>query len=321
MAANELKGVVKFGNSTITNDIRENLIAFFEWGILDKGGYVNVEISDSGVYGSNSSTMRLVDHPDYTAGRVWETFRSSWVWQSGITYSPSPLVATTPANPGVSGVYVDSTFRVAGSTGTYSHVLDHQNGRVVFDAAIPTGSLVQCEHSYKYVQIERSDGLPWFKEIQQRSERVDLDTFASTSGAWSQFPNNRVQLPAVGVEISPAREMVGYQLGGGHYVYTDVLFHCVSEDSYMRDVLVDTINLQNHKTLNMFNINSLADSGTFPLNESGVPTSGALRYPDLTLNYPGGTLFLKDMTIDSIYSLGNVYVGTVKCTTEVVLGV
>ena len=320
MGATDLKGVTAFGESTITNDIRENVVAFFEWGILNKGGFVNVELSDSGVYGGNSSTLRPVNHPHYSAGQVWETHKANWVWQSGLSPTPSPLVANTPSYPGVSGVYVGSTFYAAGTTGTYSHVLDHENGRVVFNTAIPTGSLVQCEHSYKYVNITISEGLPWFKEIQQRSERIDTD-FLSTSGSWSQFPRNRVQLPAIGVEITPNREMVGYQLGGGHYVYTDVLFHCIAEDVYMRDALMDTVNLQNQKTINMFSLNSLADSGTFPLNESGVPASGALRYPDLTTTYPGGTMYFKDMSIDSIYSFGNVHVATVKCTTEIVLGV
>lgn len=321
MSATSLKGIGKIGDSTITNDIRDNLVAFFDWGLLNTDGFINVELSDSGVYGGNSSTLRLVDDPAFNAGQVWEGFRSNWVWESGVGNDYSPLVSTDNTNPGVSGVYVGGAFYANTTTGTYAHTIDHQQGRIIFHTAIPTTGLVQCEHSYKYVNVTYSDGLPWFKEIQKRSERFEVDEFASTTGTWSQSPNSRLQLPAIGIEIVPRREMVGYQLGGGHWVYTDVLFHCIAEDPYMRDSLVDIVSLQNQKTINLFNLNSLAESGTFPLNHSGVPVSGALRYPDLTTDFPNGTLRMEGMGIDSMYSEGDIYVGTVKCTTEVVIGV
>jgi len=77
MSATSLKGIGKIGDSTITNDIRDNLVAFFDWGLLNTDGFINVELSDSGVYGGNSSTLRLVDDPAFNAGQVWEGFRSN----------------------------------------------------------------------------------------------------------------------------------------------------------------------------------------------------------------------------------------------------
>jgi hypothetical protein len=322
MANLDLKGFSKLGDSTLTNDIKENLISFFDWGLLEKENYINVSIPTSGYYGGNEHQLRLVDDPRYDAGQVWEGFRSNWVWQSGVTVTPGPLVGTDDSNPGVSGVYVSGVFHNIDSTGTYAHHINHPLGRVVFDTAIPTTSTVTCEYSYKYVNVTQSNGLPWFNEIQKRSERVDNSQFLTTSGDWSQLSQNRYQLPAIGIEIVNNRSFEGYQLGGGSYVYTDVLFHCIAEDPYMRDNLLDAVSYQNEKNFMMYDLNGIADSGTFPLNHNGVPASGALHFSELITQFPFKNLRLFNMRFDSVYPLGtNLYVGTVKCTTEVILGV
>ena len=101
----DLKGFTKLGDSTLVNDIKENVISFFDWGLLKKDNYINVSIPSSGIYGGNEHQLRLVDDPRYTAGQVWEGFRSNWVWESGITGTDgAPLVSSSNANPGVSGV-------------------------------------------------------------------------------------------------------------------------------------------------------------------------------------------------------------------------
>jgi len=47
-----------------------------------------------------------------------------------------------------------------------------------------------------------------------------------------------------------------------------------------------------------------------------------LRFPDLTTNYKFKALRFLDMKFDSIYTLNpNLFVGTVKCTTELIFGV
>lgn len=322
MANIDLKGFSKLGDSTLTNDIKENLISFFDWGLLEKENYINVSIPTSGYYGGNEHVLRLVDDPRYTAGQVWEGFRSNWVWQSGVSGSPAPLVSTDNSNPGVSGVYVSGVFYPVATTGTYAHHINHPLGRVIFDTAIPTTSAVTCEYSYKYVNVTQSNGLPWFQEIHKRSERVENSQFITSSGDWSQLSQNRYQLPAIGIEIVNNRSFKGYQLGGSSYVYTDVLFHCISEDPYMRDNLLDAVSYQNEKNFMMYDLNDIADSGTFPLNHNGVPASGALRFSELITQFPFKNLRLFNMRFDSVYPLGtNLYVGTVKCTTEVILGV
>ena len=63
------------------------------------------------------------------------------------------LVGTNNTKPGISGVYVDGAFKPSTITGTYAHHVDYFDGRVVFDTAIPTGSVVQAEFSYKWINV------------------------------------------------------------------------------------------------------------------------------------------------------------------------
>lgn len=322
MAEINLKGFSKLGDSTLNNEIKDNLVSFFDWGLLNKENFINVEIPSSGYYGGNEHILRAVQDPRYTDGQVWEGFRSNWVWESGLSGDSSPLVGTDNANPGVSGVYVNGTFHSVTETGTYAHHINHPLGRVVFDTAIATTGDVQCEYSYKYVNVTKSNGLPWFKEIQKRSERVENSQFLTNSGDWSQLSQNRAQLPLLGIEVTNSRSYKGYQLGGGSYVYTDVLIHCVAEDPYMRDSLLDIVSHQNEKTFQMYDQNLIAAADAYPLNYNGVPASGALRFPDLATTYPFKSMRIFNCKFDSVYSLGSdLYVGTVKCTTEVILGV
>ena len=322
MANIDLKGFSKLGDSTLVNDIKENIVSFFDWGLLNKENFVNVEIPSSGYYGGDEHRLRPVKDPRYTDGQVWEGFRSNWVWESGVTGDSSPLVSNDPTNPGVSGVYVNDTFYPNTTTGEFAHHVNHPLGRVVFDTAIDTDSVVNCEYSYKYVNVGQCNGLPWFKQIQKNSERVDRKQFLSSSGDWSQLSQTRMQLPAIGVEVTNSRSFKGYQLGGGSYVYTDILIHCVAEDAYMRDSLIDMVSYQNEKTFQMYDLNKIAEADAFPLDYRGVPVSGALEFPDLAVTYPFKGMRIFNCKFDSVYSLSpEVFVGTVKCTAEIILGV
>lgn len=313
---NNLKGFTTFGDATVTTHIRENLISFFDYGIVSKSGFINIEIPSTGYYGGNDQQLRPVNDPRYTNGQVWEGFRSNWVWESGI----GALTSNDNAYPGVSGVYINSTFYPVSTTGEYSHYINHPLGRVIFNSPISTDSTVECNFSYKYVNVTRVDGLEWFKQIQENSERSDNTNFINNSGEWGILGDNRLQLPAIGVELVNARRMRPYQLGGGQTVFTDFLFHCVAEDIYTRDHLVDIICLQNDKVLKAYNLDDISANDAFPLDYRGVPTSGALTYPNLISEYEGNHIRLIESSIDSVYSLTpNVHIGSVKVKTEVIL--
>lgn len=315
-----LKGFDSVFEATLNNELQDNIIEFLDWGLLEKGNYFNVTLGETSPDGYDYSLLKMSSNPHFASGQAWESFRKNWVWQSGISYSPAPIVGTNHTIPGISGVYVNDTFYPSTSSGTYAHKVDYYNGRIVFNNPIPTGSKVQAEYSYKYINVIYANELPWIREIQYRTLDVAGNfNNINTKGEFNVPAESRVQLPAIAVEIVPRRTLRGFQLGGGQYVDTDILFHCLAEDENTRNQLVDIISLQNDKTVLMFNTNSLINSGQAPLDYNGFPTSGALRYPDIILNYTSNLIRLKNSTVQGMELINsNFYAGIVRLTTEVI---
>jgi hypothetical protein len=310
----QLKGFDNVFASTLNNDLQDNLVEFFDWGLLEKGNYMNVTLGELSPDGQDYSKLKISSNPNYPAGKAWEGFRKNWIWQSGVSYDPAPIVGIDDAIPGISGVYVNDTFYPSDTVGTYAHHVDYYNGRIVFDNPIPTGSKVQAEYSYKYINVLYANSLPWLSEIQKDSMNLD-SSFNINKGKYDIPSEARVQLPAIAVEIVPKRNMKGYQLGGGQWVHTDVIFHCLAEDEYTRNKLVDIVSLQNDKTVYMFNSNTIASSGDFPLDYRGFPVSGAMRYPDLIHNYYGGSIRLENSNVQNMQLYdSNFFAGIVKLT-------
>lgn len=315
----ELKGFDSVFDSTLNNDLQDNIVEFLDWALLEKGNYMNVTLGELSPDGQDYSKLKLSSNPNFVQGTAWESFRKNWVWQSGISYNPPPIVGSDHAKPGISGVYVNDTFYSSTTTGQYSHNIDYYNGRVVFNNPIPTGSKVQAEYSYKYINILYANSLPWLSEIQKKSLELDSSFNIINKGKYDIPAEARVQLPAIAIEIVPRRTFKGYQLGGGQMVDTDILFHCLAEDEYTRNKLVDIISLQNDKNIYMFNSNLLANSGAFPLDYRGFPVSGAMRYPDLLYNYFGGTTRFKNTIVQNMELFNsNFFAGIVRITLDTI---
>lgn len=314
-----LKGINNIFDATLNNELQDNIVEFLDWGLLEKGNYFNVTLGEQDPQGNDYSLLRMSSNQHYASGQAWEGFRKNWVWQSGTGYNPEPLVGTNDAIPGLSGVYVDDDFYPSDTTGDYAHSVDYFNGRIIFDQPIPTGSKVQAEYSYKYINVVYSNALPWIREIQYRTDGPVGNFSVQDKGEFNLVPEMRLQLPAIAVEIVPRRTARGYQLGGGQFVYTDVLFHCLAEDEMTRNKLVDIISYQNDKTIFMFDTNEVADSGAFPLDYNGVPVSGALRYPDLVNAYTGSRMRFENSIVQGMELINsNFYAGIVRMTTEVI---
>jgi hypothetical protein len=314
-----LKGFDSVFDSTLGNEIQDNLIEFFDWALLQKGNYQNVTLSELSPNGGDYSKLKPSSNPNYPSGLAWEGFRKNWVWQSGVSYSPQPLLGTNNSKPGISGVYVNNVFYPSSTSGTYTHKIDYYNGRVLFNNPIPTGSTVKAEYSYKYINIIYANSLPWLREIQYKSLDLPPAFNSNNKGEFAIPAENRVQLPAIAIEIVPRRTLRGYQLGGGQYVDTDVLFHCLAEDEFTRNKLIDIVSLQNEKTIWMFDSNKIANSGDFPLDYMGVPVSGALRYPDLLDKYYKGKMRFKNSNVQNMELINsNFYAGIVRMTIETI---
>lgn len=319
MSFTKFKGVNNIGDSTLTEVIKTNMRYWLDWAFLDIGAYFNVEIPQSGAYGGDESRLRPVydrrrSRATATTSSVWEGFRGSWVWESGIEQPTQPIQ--------VSGVFVDNVFHpVSGG----DHHVDYINGRIVFNTPIAKTSVVRAEYSYRWINVLDANDIPWLRETSFNSQVIDTNKFFNYgSGERSQLGEMRLQLPAIAVE-TVGRNFAGYQLGGGQWSYNDVIFHVITENGNDADKIADILAEQNDKTIFLFNPDHLADSGAFPLNYQGSIASGAMTYPALVADKTNGGYrsnklrFSNARKQDGVEINENLYVRPVRVTTEVVL--
>ena len=129
----------------------------------------------------------------------------------------------------------------------------------------------------------------------------------------------RLQLPAIAVEVVPRRRYKGYQLGGGQFTYTDILFHCIAEDEYTVNQMIDTVSFQNDKTIFMFDSNWVASSGAFPLDYMGIPVASAKRYPELIQEFSTKRLRFQNSLVSEVEMLNSdLHGGVVRMTAEII---
>ena len=322
--SSEFKGVGFLSEDTYGDILKANMVAFVDWNMINRGGFANVSIPSSGIYGGDKHRLRPANDPRYNNGQVWQAFRGNWVWQSGLS---------TPIQPiHVSGVNVNGTFYPSSTTGIYSHIVDYPRGRIIFNSAIPTSSNVQAEYSYKLVNVQSADEVPFLRVIQYDSNRPDNPMYTQTgSGDWDIMIEERGQLPMIVVSVSEDKTTKGYQLGGGSYVYCNVLFYIFDETNRFHNKFSDALTFQKEKNIFLFDTNLVARANRYPLNSYGSISSGALTYPQMvessgnggfrfTDNCAGGILHIKDAEARAGEWLNNkLYYSIVKYQTEVIL--
>ena len=161
--------------------------------------------------------------------------------------------------------------------------------------------------------------IPWLREVQYRSLDLNSSFLQAGKGEWDTPPETRLQLPAIAIEIVPRRSFQGYALGGGQWVYTDVLFHCIAENEMTRNELVDIVSFQSDKKIGTYDSNVVARSGDFPIDYKGTPVSGALAFPDLVKKHRGSHVRFLNPSVQGMDMINsNMYGGIVKITTEVI---
>jgi hypothetical protein len=300
-------------DSTLSNVLLDNFVYFYDWGFTDRGSYYNINIPQSGIYGGDRHKLRLADDPNYTSGQVWEGYRKNWVWETGVSASVDQPIQ-------ISGVFVDDTFRATGNI-EEPYYIDYKNGRVVFDSAVSTSSTVKIEYSHKWVEVIPAEGVPFFREIQSSSFRNEKGFQVANSGGWAQMGQTRIQLPALAIEVNPAKSLEPYQLGGGQYVNTDLVFYVMAENHWECANLMDAILYQNDRNIHLFNTTAVAVSGVFPfnyrneLNENALPSG---MYESLIDNFFYRKCWINDSRGSDITQLSSdLYIGTTRCSTQV----
>jgi len=254
------KGVDDYGDFTISDEIQYGLKTYFEWGFLGIGAFTNVRIPASGQYNNNEHILHPIRNPTYGTGQVWEAFRNNWVWESGFNYSVSPI--------NISGIYVNGTFQPTTGVGPYEFDIDYPHGRIVFNSPVSMSATIMCEYSYKRIKFASADS-PEGRQIHQRTLQVDSNV-AIGSGDKVEFERNKIQLPAVVMEVIPRKRFPeGTQLGGGHYLEQSVLMHVFAETASERNKLIDIIVNQHDSSIVIYDMNKLADDDKYPLNLNG----------------------------------------------------
>lgn len=300
-------------DATLSNILLDNFVCFYDWGLLDRGAFYNIQIPQSGIYGGDRHKLRLVDDPNYTDGQVWEAYRQNWVWETGVS-------ATSQQPIQISGVYINDTFYATGNI-TNPFYIDYRNGRIVFDNEISTTSNVSLEYSHKWVQVVPAEGISWFRKIQRLSFRNEEDFQVRSSGGWATLGQSRVQLPAIAIEANPAKSLEGYQLGGGQWVNNDIVFHVIAENHWECANLMDAILYQNDRTIHLFNPTEVSISGASPFNYRNELTEHALPsglYPSLVENFYYKKCWISESMGQDISQLSpDLYIGAVRCKTQV----
>jgi len=293
-----LEGFDYIGQPLLTENLEFSLTQFLDWGYLNKGGYYNIYLNTSGNSGELFSKLRLSEDSRYTKGRVWESFRKNWVWESGVEVTPSPV--------NISGVYVNNIFYSSSTIGTYAHKIDYPNGRIIFDNPISTTATVKCEYSFKKINVHNSK-TPLLKYLQLESLRKDKGGFELYgSGNWSLFPEQRLQLPCVIIQAVPAVvNSTPYEIGNYSSRKTqEVLFHIIGEDSNDVNFLHDTITLQQPRDLFTIDKGTMIENSAFPLNFAGSVVDKTKIFPELIKHKDQGGYRWKQITFTDVNSIG-----------------
>jgi len=263
----------------LEQSLKTNLVSFLEWGFLNIGGFANIRAGSSG-NGVSLSRLRPVQHPNYADGKVWEAFRGNWVWETGLTYSQQPI--------GISGVFINGAFHPNGEVGNYAFRLNYPLGYVIFASSLPLDSQLNIEFSYKKVTVQ-GDNVPWFRELMNNSYRPDAPSFNQFgSGSWNSLATNRLQYPAVIVEVAPQTSFTPAAIGGHFYRDQDVIFHMFAENPGDGGKLRDIIKAQENKTIYLFDVDMVNASGRYGLNMNGSINPSAYMYPELLNPPPNG---------------------------------
>jgi len=280
-----LNNVSQYGDPLISDQLKFSCYNFLDWGLLNVGAFTNINFPTSGVYptgvGSHSTApyiLRPSRDPRYVSGKVWEGFRSNWVWEDSLSYDKSPIA--------ISGVYVNGTFISKNVTGSSGYKIVYPEGRIIFNSALPITSQVKCEFSYKNVKIATADA-PWFQAVQFDSLRVDSPQFQQTggSGMWDVLSQNRIQLPAIVIESVPRVILSPFEIGNTRrYHKQEIAFHIIAENSFERDQLHDIIINQYDKIVYGINKKTMMASGVMPLLYDGTINPSGLNYKEALNN-------------------------------------
>lgn len=271
-------GIDKYNTHTLTTQLEQNIVSFIDDGLLKIGAFGNVDSTFSNIYGSNMHVLRPssdVHNTDYT---LWHTPRENWVYEE-ITGNYTPIA--------FSGVTVNGSFYPA-PTGnqTLGYTVNYKEGTISFDSAISPNSTVTASYSYKLFNVEVANKSRIWKTIQTNSFKApDFNNSNFASGDYNVPPEHRTQLPAIIVESVNRSINKPFRLGDNSLLsIQSILVHTISEHKPDCDKINDILNRQQGRYIDLYDLNKLVESGTYPLNFDGSVNTGMLQYDEILDN-------------------------------------
>jgi hypothetical protein len=130
-------------------------------------------------------------------------------------------------------------------------------------------------------------------------------------------------MPTVGLELSNRRGYKPYQIGGGQFIYQDVLLYVLAENKEDRDKLLDILSNQ----IILPDRSLMKESAQFPvdIDVQGRPVSNPMEYPSIVAPTGDGgfrwtQIQLRDGQNQVMQTTNNwLYRGVVRFTCEAII--
>jgi len=308
-----LQNVESLGQYILYTQLEHNIKHFLDWGFLNIGGFVNINRPTNNINNTAGfHKLSVVTDPAYTNGKVWETFKKQWVYESGIMYSGSPPIT-------ISGIYVNNTF-IPGPTGNvnYPYSFNYELGRVIFNNPISTTADVQMNYSFKSIQTYKSnDSFSDWKYLQEYTFKTgDVD---------KNIPaNHRIQLPTIIVEPISKSDFKGYELGSTKYwANQSVLLHVFAENYVEKNNIVDIIRLQKDKNIRLYDLSKVVKNKIYSLNPNGSKNLSGQNYDQLVSDdseYLWRNGYINNVSVMDMDVLNlSIYYSTIRLDLEIIV--
>ena len=299
----EFKGINVGGYAgyELTSIITTNLKWWLDWGFLNNGAYGIHKYADP------TSQLMLLHDNRYEDGRVWSGYGREWVWESGVVPASG-----MEAPFRVSGVYIDGTFYPKDTTGMFSHKIDYQNGRIIFNSPQTSGADVRAEYCSRYILVENADN----PNCRQLMSWIDEDFTERQNPSSNTLKDLQVWLPAVFIDVGATRQR-GLQLGGGQIKTISIILYVFADSINDRDLLKNWLDYQGRSAFYLADLNQI----DFPLNAYGEIVDGATNFVELAEDHPWKKIRLMDSSSSKVPALSNtLFRGKVIWSAEVDFG-
>lgn len=285
---------------SLSEKLEVNLIGMLEWGFTYRGGYINIDVNQSGAYVDNRSILTRVVDPRATGVSYYQG-PENWVYESDTASTPAPFVPPL--------IYVNGSLDL-------TPIINYRDGRVTPSVATNTSSVVKAKFSYKWANFTSARKSGYRRQTQYRQSRTDY-----SNGQSALPPEVSVPLPAVIVDTPPISKSRPYGLDlFGPRIYTHNNTITVLGESASDVVKIcDYIAAQQGQIYTMYNPSLVVASGDFPLNFNGTINSGK-NYDQLVEDYPWVDLkILKSEAVWGGYIHEHIYSANLRVDTECVV--